>query len=328
MSTSKPQPTLLSLPFELLHQIIDSLVPSSLTTQIALPQTHATTKALLALTRTCKTTSPIALRHLYTHCLFIDSPSRLQCIADTLSPKTARDLREHATSLYLAPFVGETIDDVETIHAVCRLLSRINPVLRRLVIDMPLRGYDEDAEPLLRGFRSELGEAFRKLALLEMFCSVRDELHLRDDESEVGMPAGWGEPVWKNWKKLRTLALYNVDIFWDASATQLFWRSVAKLRSLENLILTRCDGLDDIRFEDMWREVGGDKDREKKLEVVIFDVEAGHRVQLEGVLNIGEKLSVRQVNAPTSYYGDDDPIELCQEWTKRTIMKGEETLES
>lgn len=200
------------------------------------------------------------------------------------------------------------------------------------MIDIPLRGYEEDEENGLALFRQKLREAFEKLTQLKVFCSTRDELYLsprgRDYNVEVGVAAGWGEPVWKNWTKLRTLVLYNVDIVWDAAGLQLFWRSVAGLRNLENLILTRCDGLDDIRFEEMWREVGGDKEREKKLEVVIFDVEANHRLHLEGVLDVGEKLSVRQVNAPISYYGDDDPVELCQEWTKRVILRGDETLES
>lgn len=336
MVTSTLQANLLSLPSEILLQIIASIVPVLEPTPIAFSQTHATTKALLSLTQTCKTTYPAALLHLYTHCLYIDSPSRLQRVVETLSSvstETKHRLLQQLSSLYLAPFTENTIHDPTTVSRISRLLTFLSPVLRRLVIDMPLRGYTDELEVALVASRKTLRGAFELLTQLEVFCSVRDELYLSSIDRNV---PDWRDleireaDVFTFWPKLRTLALYNVDILFEPRlmAPGSFWREVVDLRDLENLILTRCDGLDEIRFEDMWKECERNKNRDKKLDVVIANVEGEHRLHFpQGHLKIDKALSIRQVNVPIGYYGDEDPIELCQEFIKRRMLNGVEIIQ-
>ena len=122
--------------------------PGHFTNLNSSPTNHATTKALLALIRTCKSTYPLALRYLYAHCLFIDSQSRLQSITSVFSSNGSLvlpdsdmpNIREHSTSLYLGPIDDKThsIHDNDIVSAVCKFLSNLAPNLRRLMIDMPL----------------------------------------------------------------------------------------------------------------------------------------------------------------------------------------------
>jgi hypothetical protein len=37
----------------------------------------------------------------------------------------------------------------------------------------------------------------------------------------------------------------------------------------------------------------------------------------------GDKVKIMVGRVPTSYYGDEDVIELCQNWIKRLALKGE-----
>jgi hypothetical protein len=321
MSTKASQPR---LPADLLLYIIDYLIATADFSPIAFPASHTITATLLSLTSTTRITHSIANRLLYTYCLYIDSPHRLQCLTNSLSnlPAIARPrilppipFLRYITSLYLAPFSNDTIDDLPTARSLYDLLSLISPSLRRLVIDIPLRSLYPREDHL--NVRAILRSAFAKLTALEIFCSVRDELYLDCHEPPLNDDE---PPVWSLWPKLRTLALFNPDVD-DASVSQ-FWPYLGTLEHLQTLVLTRSDGLDSADIKQEWRDCCGDNER--GLNVVIVNVESEHRVPMgKERWEEGDKLVVREVNVPISYYGDENNAELCQEWVKRRMLRGE-----
>ncbi len=140
---------------------------------------------------------------------------------------------------------------------------------------------------------------------------MRDELYL----DCCDQPLNADEPyVWSLWPKLRTLALYNADV-----SSARFWLGLARLGCLETLVLTRSDGLESVDLKREWRRHCGDEKR--GLNVVLVNVQSEHSVLMgsESWTN-DDTVVVRKVNVPISYYGDEDYIELCQEWVERRML--------
>jgi hypothetical protein len=218
----------------------------------------------------------------------------------------------HDTSLYLAPFHSDTISDLPTAQAVDDLLSCLSPTIRRLVIDIPLRSlYPADDSLAIRPI---LRKAFTQLTSLELFCSARDELFLSC--SSERLITGSEANVWSEWPKLKTLALYNCDL--DSEG---FWRDMKAMETLETLVLTRADGLQHVDFKSEW---SGCRNGDKSLTVWFVDVDNGQGIpeRIEEPKE-GDKVRIMAGRVPTSYYGDEDFIELCQDWIKRSALRGE-----
>jgi hypothetical protein len=216
---------------------------------------------------------------------------------------------DHINSLYLS---YSDIHDKHLAQLVFDLFNAIAPYLRHLIIDMPLRNQDAEEEREHNG--SILRHSFSKLTALETFCSVRDECFLPSDDPDFASVSQ--RSVWPSWHKLQTLALYNQDI----SVTS-FWQKLGNLKHLETLVLTRCDGLLDVDMKQKWKEYCGVKDR--RLDIVLVDVESHYReMNLVGEEGKKDNVVVTELKVPTSYYGDEDEIELCQEWVKRRVLKG------
>jgi hypothetical protein len=223
------------LPFELVLQIVDSLVDFGTIVPVALRIEDSRTRTLYTLLTVSRATHPIAKRHLYTNCLHIDSSNRLRLLLNSLSRKPraqcSLDFRLCISRLYLAPFTWDSIDDPAVARWIFELFSIISPTLKRLVIDMALRSLDPVQDHL--SVRPVLREAFSRLENLEEFTSTRDELYL-----DVHLTRLITEPrVWTYWPRLRKLALYNVDVNSD------FAEAVKLLPNLDTLVLTRADGL-------------------------------------------------------------------------------------
>jgi len=156
-----------------------------------------------------------------------------------------------------------------------------------------------------------LREAFESLVELEIFCSAQDELYLSRT-----MPSEYFDQVWPAWAKLRILALYNSDV------TEVEgWQALARLEFLETLVLTRSDGQDDVDMKAEWRRVARNK---RPLTIFMVNVEEDHlRRPLRGKKDwVEDEIVVKEINVPTSYYGDEDVIDLCQDWVKKKILRG------
>jgi hypothetical protein len=325
------------LPPDLILYVVDFVVPPLIDTKVAYEHEHVITRTLLALTLTSRLIYPVARRLPYNHCLYIDSPYRLHALLDSLSayspgsfalrpPLTPFSAHIHPTSLYLSPYV-ETIPsaDYRTEESISDLLSLIAPSLRRLVIDMPLRRLVVEM-PLRHLFfemhslhvRQLLHNAFAKLTSLELFCSARDDLFL---VSAVEQSIFAQEPrvlsPWSCWRKLKTLALYNIDL-----SSAAFWHDLVAMDNLQTLVLTRADSVQEVDFRNKWIECGNGH---KSLTVWFVDIDGGRGIpeRIEESKE-GDKVTIKIGRVPTSYYGDEDEIELCQDWIKRSALRGED----
>jgi hypothetical protein len=309
------------LPADILLYIIDFIVPATIHSPIALCHRNTITKTILSLTLTSRIIYPTARRLLYTHCLYINTPRRLHGLLKTLSDpsdpskpfRNNEHLLPYITSLYLRPFASyTTIKDLSIATAVRNLLFILSPHLRRVLIDMPLRSYYPEDDAL--GIRPILRSAFADLPALEEFCSVRDELYL---DTLVAPSEEW--LVWSLWPKLRTIALYNVDVL-----NHRFWEGLRQLENIETVVLTRSDGLEEVDIKREWRKQFDEATEARSLSIVLVNVEAEHKVLVgRDSWKEDDKMQVRELNVPTSYYGDEDPIVLCQQWTKRNVLHGE-----
>ncbi|KAE8441556.1 hypothetical protein EG329_004675 [Mollisiaceae sp. DMI_Dod_QoI] len=306
----------LSLPLEIILNIIDFVVSSSKPLPIALVRTLPTTRTLLSLTLTSRAIYPLARRLLYTHCMYISNSQKLALLLRTLTTlsqrsQSAQDPLPSITSLYLRPFAGSYVE-LNKARAIKQLLNIVGPTLRRLVIDMPLRSlYPEDDSD---GIRPVLRSAFLDLPALEEFCSVRDELYLA---TEARFPPH-EPPVWSLWPKLKKLALYNQDITAD------FLRGIRKLHNIETLVLTRSDGLYETDLKQTWKNQFDDEGEVRSLDILLANVESDHPPLIgEDRWNEDDRLKVRILNVPISYYGDEDSIVACQQYVKRKFLSGE-----
>jgi hypothetical protein len=224
------------LPTELILQIVDSLVDFGPLIPVAIPPSDWRCQTLYSCLTVSKLLHPIAKRHLYRHCLYIDSADRLRLFLRSLinANQSPVPILQYINSLFLSPHeYNQTIDDLPVAKWIYELFSIIHPTLKRLVIDIPLRSlYPEDdhlsVRPILRA-------AFLRLVNIEEFASVRDELYLRSvvDDWEAALE----EIVWAQYPQLRRLALYNPNV------DDLFAEAAKSLQHLDTVVLTRADGV-------------------------------------------------------------------------------------
>lgn len=313
-AASRPTPICLTamprLPSELYSAIIDYIVPSD--NVIAYPASDPTTKALLSCLTASSLTYPAACRNLYAHCLYIDSPSRLDRIVRSLEipnrPTTTnrgsvRPKVQYVRGLYLACFTSDTIKDPVIVNQIGKLFGLVHTRLAKLVINLPLRShYPEDDVDL--GLRRTLRRAFLQLSNLEEFTSVQDELYL-DSEIE-----GAQSIVWTTWPRLQRLALYNPQI--DDPDFQIALRKSEKLTTL---VVTRSDGLEE-GTEDLRRILS------PSSTVLLVDAAlSGHGLPFVGrepddqaarVIDVRVIGNSERVNA----------IHLCQDWICHEALQG------
>ncbi|KAF1982488.1 hypothetical protein K402DRAFT_397567 [Aulographum hederae CBS 113979] len=297
------------LPTELILHVIDSLVPGHDNAPVAHPPNHGVTRTLISFTLVSTSTYSLATRYLYSHCLYLDSPTRLRLLLQSLvSLSLPRKLLPPIAiapclrSLYLAPFEGDILDNLPIAQWTFQLISTISPTLKRLVVDMPLRNLEPWDDRL--NVRPPLRTAFSQLVNLEEFCSARDELFLDlHDRTERIIE----RPVWTLWPKLRKLALYNQDI-----EDPLFVAGLMTLRNITHLALTRTDGLGDRELHQEFLHCG-----EEKLRVLLIDdwnaQTPGPELMRRAVAKSGEgQVDICLVNAGIKPETPDGVIEGCQ----------------
>jgi len=289
------------LPLELVLNIITCSLPSS---DVILPPHHDVTEALLTWTLVCHETRRLASRYLRERCVYLNSSEGLG--AYLLAIKEDPGLR-NATVVSLSPF-KYTIDDLPVCSWVRELFNYTCGTLRRLVIDIPLRSlYPEDDH---MGVRRVLREGFERLENLEEFVSTRDELYLEVTED------GRHPAVWASWRKLKRLALYNVDL------TYFFFRDLACLGHLETLVLSRSDGNNE--SVDEWAEYFKLTDRPFKL--LMLGSERARMVPdylLSGrIKNRAEVADVPMIQSVWLHHTVDFQIEECQEFVREHAEDG------
>ncbi|KAJ4343933.1 hypothetical protein N0V95_006535 [Ascochyta clinopodiicola] len=289
------------LPLELVLNIITCSLPAS---DAILPPSHDVTKLLLTFTLVCHETRRLANRYLRERCVYLSSSKRLSSYI--LAIKNEPELR-NATALFLSPF-QETIDDLPLCSWVRELFNYTCGTLRKLVIDIPLRSlYPEDDHLAVRRV---LREGFERLENLEEFVSTRDELYLEVTDG-VHYPA-----VWRSWRKLKRLALYNVDM------TFYFWQDIARLPAIETLVLARSDGNDESL--DDWAEYFKATQRSFKLIMLGSDRRrlVPDRLISGRVKNRNEVVNVPMIRSIWLHHTIDFSIEECQSFVREHAEKG------
>lgn len=289
------------LPLELVLNIITCALPPS---DAILPPSHDVTRLLLAFTLVCRETRRLANRYLRERCVYLSSPKRLSSYILAIASEPA--LR-NATALALWPF-EETIDDLPLCSWVRELFNYTCDTLRRLVIDIPLRSlYPEDDHLAVRQI---LRQGFERLENLEEFVSTRDELFLEVTDG------GRHPAVWRSWRKLRRLALYNVDL------TFFFWQDVARLSALETLVLSRSDGNDESL--DDWAEYF--RTTERSIKVIMLGSERRRLVPDELISGrVKDRSALADVSLIKSVWLRhtwDFSIEECQEFVREHAERG------
>jgi hypothetical protein len=319
-------------PPDIILCIVDFVVSPEDKLKIAIEPSHTITKTLLALTRTARIIYPAARRLLYTHCLYIDSARRLGLVitplrayfADTTTAELpvlpTQSSSPHATSLYLAPFEGYPDNYLADLHIaleVHALLFILKSSLCRFVIDIPLRNFHPIDD--ISGILHALYYVFTDLKSVEFLCSTRDDLFMNYDEEWRAERWG-GIKIPSLWPKLKLLAVYNADLTSD-----IFWRDLISLESLETLVLTRSDGAQaqEVDITREWPRLSGNVNR--TLTVWFVDVDGGRGIpEPVAEKREGDMVTIRIARVPTSYYGDEDVSDLCQNWIRRAALKGEE----
>ena len=329
-----PWPTMaVTLPREIILQIIDSFAPQGGKPHpIAIPPDDPKTRTLRSLALSCRIAYPLATRLLFQQCLWIDSSHRLERVLYTLEQFEARlaqdqsrtsaasprlppiSIRRHIESLYLAPFADGKLADFATTPLLHRLVLLLTQHLRPTsCIDMPLRSHFDT--PARNHQRELLGRAFAQLTSLEVFCSARDEIFMCTYESHID-PENTEPPTWSHWPNMKILALYNADV------SQKFWPYIGQLKSLTSIILTRPDGIDEVNIVSAWEKCRCEGSLSPTVSVV--NVEAEHRLLVGShEWKASDGMMVVRVCVPISYYGDDDIILMCQDWTKKKFLRGE-----
>lgn len=315
------------LPVEILNRIIWFTIPDH--NYLAYPASHITTKTLVTLLTVSRATSRAAKNLLYTHCLYIDTPWRLDYL---LTASLAKSCPPVAVScirnLYLAPFPGRTIRDRKIINQITELFTLLGPSLKRLVINMPLRSHypEEDVTERLRPI---LRRGFEQLVHLEEFSSVRDELflaywnpefsHIIPDLEDVDSDTfryRINDFMFAKWPKLRLLALYNGLYSHDLKKT------LASMATLEQVVLSRPD-FDESFIHGMW-SCYAYCCRDRLQFTLIESTDDASDVGLQK-LSLEDQPSENQHNVwryKAFVEKDEDPISSVQNWTLQRMLDG------
>ncbi|KAF4336525.1 hypothetical protein FBEOM_9606 [Fusarium beomiforme] len=120
------------------------------------------------------------------------------------------------------------MQDLQTIHILKDVLLTLAPVLKTLIVDMPLTTLNPFKH--IR-FVKPLRQAFEALVNIEELISVKDELYI---STEASLSPSQPE-VWSLWPKLRRLCLYNVLV------DEHLWRNMASCPQLETALFIRQD---------------------------------------------------------------------------------------
>jgi hypothetical protein len=314
------------LPVEILNGIIWFTIPDH--NYLAYPASHSTTKTLLALLTVSRAISRAAKFLLYTHCLYIDRPWRLDILLATSLAKPNPPISISCIhNLYFAPFPGFTIRDRKIISQITELFTLLGPSLRRLVINMPLRSHypEEDVTDRLRPI---LRQGFEQLVHLEEFSSVKDELFLAywnpelhdvipdpTDDDFGPFENCLNDYMFEKWTNLRFLALYN------CFADDELRKALARMPMLDRVVLSRLDYDEE---EGLWPDEMTLL-HEDRFQFTLVD--ATGDATMAGLQKLTGTNLAPDTRSDVWRYNvfidkDDDPISSVQNWSLEHMLDG------
>lgn len=312
----------LGLPLDLFLNVLDQLVgfPDGRHT-IFDPSSHVT-RTLRALTLTSRTTYIFASRYLYRHCLYLGDCVSYTCIRRTLgislgthpqslaSGQAGRNdelwhdakAPRYIASVFISPTEPKSTNPSKAqstymvrLPHIIDLFSIIGGTLKRLILDMrPFYSPPSDGENQ-RFSQSEMNVLSGMPNLEELVASY-------DVPDYFRLPP----------PNLKKLAITTQDLH------DIALRFCFSVSMLQTLVILRPVDLNAADIDGLFTAYIG-----QSLDIVLVDVNSNHRTP-ENTRNWtdSDKVRIWEVDVPTSFYGDDDNLILCDSWIWAHATKG------
>ncbi|KAH7076974.1 hypothetical protein BKA63DRAFT_294064 [Paraphoma chrysanthemicola] len=301
-----------ALPLELFLNILDQLVGTrDGTDPIAHPPANSIARTLRSLTLVSRDIYPIASRYLYSNCLYLDTCTSYARLRRTLGlnlgyhPQALHgqssrndvlfaDIPQHITSVFISPLKSdkdESATPMVRLPQIIDLCKTIGRTLKRLALDIqPVYTVHSEVE-LVKPY-SSANNIFLHMPKLEELVTSYDAL----DCFPAPPPS------------LKRLAI----TFQELKETQLeFCFSIS---SLQTLVFLRPVELLSTDIDLIFSSYKG-----KALDVMLVDVNSNHRTPTRTrTWKDDDFVKMWEVDVPTSFYGDDDELILCDNfiWTQ------------
>jgi hypothetical protein len=307
------------LPLELFLNILDQLVATRDGCQpIAYETSNAITKALQALTLVSRGTYLVASGYLYAHCLYLANCTNFARLRRTLGLQLRNhaqalkhgqkvrneelfegaEITRHITSAFLSPMKSEKDGKATTMVRLPQIIDlgkTIGPNLKRLALDLqPV--YAPGSE--INAVKPFLG---RNNIFLHMPCL--EELVVSYDVVDYfPLPP----------PSLKKLAITVQEM---GSAQLNFCFSIS---SLQTLVFLRPPELVSADIDRLFSFYKG-----KSLDVVLVDVNSNHRTPTgTRSWNGDDHVRIWELDVPTSFYGDEVELILCDNFIWTHGVKG------
>lgn len=298
------------LPLELFLTVLDQLVGTRNGQQpIAYPPSHPVTKALRALTLVSRNIYPIASKYLYSNCLYLSDCTRYNRFRRTLgldvgyhaqalkhgeaglNVELFADIPRHITSAFVSPLKSHK-DGYSTplirLSQVIDIFNTIGPTLKRLALDLqPIYAPASEVERIRPHIRES--NIFMHMPQLE-------ELIVSFDVTNYFR---YPPP------NLKRLAITTQEM--NEDGTLEFCFSISSLQSLAFLRPLELQSTDIDRIFSCYKG--------HSLDVILVDVNSNHRTPLgTRAWKDDDKVRIWEVDVPTSFYGDEEDVVLCDCW--------------
>lgn len=281
------------------------------------------------------------MRLLYSHCIYIDSFTRLDAFEEALlrlglrtlesstleSEFPERDfhipLLKYITSLYIGPFSADEkyLDNIHQIESICNILDLLAHKVKRLVVSIrrqnPYAAFIEDKE------FDPLRETFARLTSLEVFCSEDNDFWMRGIEGNQLANLGVFAAL-SVWPKLRVLALGRTDPLFEH-----VWKWLGKIEGLETLVLRQR--LNNTQYHLNLRHLRRAQNGEivaRRLELFLVNEVRNRTVEGRAVLGKGvcaDSECLKIVKVDLSHDDRPDKNDTYKERVIRPILGGHET---
>jgi hypothetical protein len=312
---NKPGRSYLGLPLEIFLNVLDQLVGYPDGRQCIFDSSSPITKTLRALTLVSHTIYPVASRYLYSRCLYISTCTSYACLGRTLGLDLGNhphsltygqagrneklwsdaNIPRYITSIFISPMKTDNDPSTPMVHLseITDLCATIGSTLKRLLLD-------------LQPVHTPLSSLHSHTTSTTLFLHLPN---LEDLIASYSVLDFFPHPP----RALKRLAITTQDLH-DVALRFFFSTS-----SLQTLIMLRPPALSARDIDVLFAAYKG-----KSLDVVFVDVNSNHRTP-EGTRRWdGQVDTVRvwEVDVPTSFYGDEDVVVLCEEWVWSRAVAG------
>ncbi|KAF2627816.1 hypothetical protein BU25DRAFT_431147 [Macroventuria anomochaeta] len=313
----------LKLPLEVILNVLDQLVGTPHGRQPIFDPLSLVTKTLRALTLTSHSIYPVASRYLYRHCLYVSDCVSYAYLRRTLGLELGGNhpqslaygqagrndelwndakVLQYITAAFISPMKTLNEDSkynratpMVRLPQIMDLCSIIGPMLKRLVLDMqPV--YSPPSEVENARFSQRDSNIFLGMPNLEELVAsydVPDYFHLPPPN-------------------LKRLAITIQDLH------DVAMRFCFSISTLQTLVLLRPVELSAADVNGLFSAYKG-----QSLDVILVDVNSNHRTPKDTRdWTDGDTVKIWEADVPTSFYGDDDDLILCDNWIWTHAVKG------